>query len=192
MALDPNSLIALTKVFQHVEENLSPELFGSGDEANNAYSALLNSFGGFKRGDTSDAVAVLFALSQTSEKFRDVLDKIPEPETGAVATGINAFFARATNTFMMKLMGTIKDGAPKNVLDSLERTLIEVNREREYAILAPVTNNLDKADAFVKDKQRHIAKDKEGKLVFMAESKAWLQMVQENFPDIDFHFISEF
>lgn len=49
-----------------------------------------------------------------------------------------------------------------------------------------------KLDAFVKDKYRHLAKDKEGKLVFMAESKAWLQMVQDNFPDIDFHFISEY
>jgi peptide chain release factor 3 len=49
-----------------------------------------------------------------------------------------------------------------------------------------------KLAAFVKDKFRHIAKDKEGKLVFMAESKAWLQMVQDNFPDIHFHFISEF
>ncbi len=47
-------------------------------------------------------------------------------------------------------------------------------------------------DAFVKDKYRHIARDKEGKLVFMAESKAWLQMVQDNFPDVEFHFISEF
>ncbi|MBV6641340.1 MAG: peptide chain release factor 3 [Cyclobacteriaceae bacterium] len=49
-----------------------------------------------------------------------------------------------------------------------------------------------KLDAFVKDKYRHIARDKEGKLVFMAESKAWLQRVQDNFPDIEFHFISEF
>ncbi|MEM6642187.1 MAG: peptide chain release factor 3 [Bacteroidota bacterium] len=49
-----------------------------------------------------------------------------------------------------------------------------------------------KLDAFVKDKQRHIARDKEGQLVFMAESKAWLQMVQDNFPEISFHFISEF
>ncbi len=49
-----------------------------------------------------------------------------------------------------------------------------------------------KLDAFVKDKYRHIAKDKDGKLVFMAESKAWLQMVQDNFPEIEFHFISEF
>lgn len=45
---------------------------------------------------------------------------------------------------------------------------------------------------FIDSKQRHIARDKDGKLVFMAESRAWLQMVQDNFPDIDFHFTSEF
>lgn len=49
-----------------------------------------------------------------------------------------------------------------------------------------------KLKEFVNSKYRHIAKDKEGKLVFMAETKAWLQMVQENFPDISFHFTSEF
>lgn len=54
------------------------------------------------------------------------------------------------------------------------------------------SNDPAKLDAFVKDKYRHIARDKEGKLVFMAESKAWLQMVQDNFPGIEFHFISEF
>lgn len=45
---------------------------------------------------------------------------------------------------------------------------------------------------FIDSKYRHIAKDKDGKLVFMAESKSWLQMVEENFPEINFHFISEF
>lgn len=45
---------------------------------------------------------------------------------------------------------------------------------------------------FLDSKQRHIARDKDGKLVFMAESRAWLQMVQDNFPDINFHFTSEF
>jgi peptide chain release factor 3 len=29
-------------------------------------------------------------------------------------------------------------------------------------------------------------------LVFMAESKSWLQMVQDNYPEIEFHFTSEF
>ena len=49
-----------------------------------------------------------------------------------------------------------------------------------------------KLDEFIDSKYRHIARDKDGKLVFMAESKAWLQMVQDNFPDIDYHFTSEF
>ncbi len=47
-------------------------------------------------------------------------------------------------------------------------------------------------DEFYASKGRHIAKDKDGKLVFMAESRAWLQMVQDNFPKITFHFTSEF
>lgn len=49
-----------------------------------------------------------------------------------------------------------------------------------------------KLQEFIDSKQRHIARDKDGKLVFMAESKGWLQMVQENFPEIQFHFTSEF
>ena len=45
---------------------------------------------------------------------------------------------------------------------------------------------------FIDSKYRHIAKDKDGNWVFMAESKAWMQMVQETFPEIQFHFTSEF
>lgn len=54
------------------------------------------------------------------------------------------------------------------------------------------STNPQKLQEFIDSKQRHIARDKEGKLVFMAESKAWLQMVQDNFPEIQFHFTSEF
>ena len=49
-----------------------------------------------------------------------------------------------------------------------------------------------KLNEFVQSKLRYIARDKDGKLVFMAESRAWLQMVQDNFPEIRFHFTSEF
>lgn len=152
MILDPNSLIALTKVFQHVEANMTPEMFGSGSEAANIYSAVINSFGAFKRGETTDAVAVLFALSQTSEKFRNVLDQIPEPETGIPGQGLNAFMARGTSIFMNKLMGTIQDGAPKEVLDGLKQTIIDTNREKEYAVLRHVTSSLDAADDYLSGK----------------------------------------
>ncbi len=52
--------------------------------------------------------------------------------------------------------------------------------------------NKKKLDEFIKSKYRHIAKDKDGKLVFMAETKQWLLMVQDNFPDVEFHFTSEY
>ncbi|MDP4681019.1 MAG: peptide chain release factor 3 [Cyclobacteriaceae bacterium] len=52
--------------------------------------------------------------------------------------------------------------------------------------------NKKKMEEFIDSKIRHIARDKDGKLVFMAESKAWLQMVQDNFPEINYHFTSEF
>ncbi|HEY3429662.1 MAG TPA: peptide chain release factor 3, partial [Cyclobacteriaceae bacterium] len=54
------------------------------------------------------------------------------------------------------------------------------------------SDNPKKLQEFIDSKQRHIARDKDDKLVFMAESKGWLQMVQENFPEIQFHFTSEF
>ncbi len=54
------------------------------------------------------------------------------------------------------------------------------------------SDNQKKLNEFIDSKQRHIAKDKDGKLVFMAETKSWLQMVQDNFPEIEFHFTSEF
>ncbi len=49
-----------------------------------------------------------------------------------------------------------------------------------------------KLKEFSDSKMRHIAKDKDSKMVFMAESRSWLTMVQDNFPDVEFHFTSEF
>ena len=49
-----------------------------------------------------------------------------------------------------------------------------------------------KLKEFIRSKERYIAKDKDGKYVFMAETRAWMQMVQDNFPEINFHFTSEF
>lgn len=54
------------------------------------------------------------------------------------------------------------------------------------------SENEQKLQEFIQSKLRYIARDKEGKLVFMAESKAWLQMVHDNFPEIKFHFTSEY
>ncbi len=90
------------------------------------------------------------------------------------------------------------------VVGALQFEVIQFRLKNEYnATVDFVPQNIYKAcwissrdegklQEFIDSKQRHIARDKDGKLVFMAESKAWLQMVQDNFPEIDFHFTSEF
>jgi len=90
------------------------------------------------------------------------------------------------------------------VVGALQFEVIQFRLKNEYSATAEfVPQNIYKAcwisskseaqlAAFIDSKQRHIARDKDGKLVFMAESRAWLQMVQENFPEITFHFTSEF
>ena len=45
---------------------------------------------------------------------------------------------------------------------------------------------------FISRRKKDIAKDKDGKLVYMAESQWGLKTVQDNHPDIEFHFKSEF
>jgi peptide chain release factor 3 len=52
-------------------------------------------------------------------------------------------------------------------------------------------NSAQLAD-FKKRKNQYMAKDKQGRDVFLADSSYMLQMAQQNFEDIEFHFTSEF
>lgn len=45
---------------------------------------------------------------------------------------------------------------------------------------------------FIARRKKDLAKDKDGKLVYMAESAWGLKTVQENHPEIEFHFTSEY
>jgi peptide chain release factor 3 len=90
------------------------------------------------------------------------------------------------------------------VVGALQFEVIQFRLKNEYSASAEFAGqNIYKAcwisskdpkkfQEFLDSKQRHIARDKDDKIVFMAESRAWLQMVQDNFPEINFHFTSEF
>lgn len=90
------------------------------------------------------------------------------------------------------------------VVGALQFEVIQFRLKNEYSATAQFvpqhifkacwisSKDSKKLAEFIDSKQRHIARDKDDKLVFMAESKAWLQMVTDNFPDINFHFTSEF
>ena len=54
------------------------------------------------------------------------------------------------------------------------------------------SDNFDKMQEFIRKKANYMAKDKEGRDVYLAESKWMLQTAQTDFPEIQFHFTSEF
>jgi peptide chain release factor 3 len=56
------------------------------------------------------------------------------------------------------------------------------------------TENLEnkKYQEFLKVKQKFFANDKHGRLVFLADSEFSLKMAQQKYPEITFHFTSEF
>lgn len=54
------------------------------------------------------------------------------------------------------------------------------------------SDNTAQLEDFKRRKLQYMAKDKSGRDVFMADSSYMLQMAQDNFKDIEFHFTSEF
>ncbi|MFV0566032.1 MAG: peptide chain release factor 3 [Flavobacteriaceae bacterium] len=56
----------------------------------------------------------------------------------------------------------------------------------------PKTQKTEEYQEFKRVKQRYLATDKQGQLVFLADSAFSLQMTQQTYPNIKFHFTSEF
>ncbi len=54
------------------------------------------------------------------------------------------------------------------------------------------SDDLEELENFKKRKYQYMAKDKDGRDVFLADSSYVLQMAQEDFKNIRFHFVSEF
>lgn len=54
------------------------------------------------------------------------------------------------------------------------------------------SENEEQLQRFLQRKYQYIARDRENRLVFLADSGYVLQMAQEDFPDIQFHFNSDF
>lgn len=149
-------LISMNKMFDHIIENMSPEMFGDGQEAAQEYSAVLNAFG--KDNDQINSISVLLALSQTSSKFRQVLDQIPEPETGATGTRLqDTLTAVATKTMDTITARVHENGDAKQVMDMLATTIIEHDQDREWFMLQKVTSSLDAADKYVGGRMQALA-----------------------------------
>lgn len=68
----------------------------------------------------------------------------------------------------------------------------EFNPKKFYKACWMTTTNPQQLDQFIRAKANYIATDKDKNPVFLAETAFLLQMAQQDYPDITFHFTSDF
>ncbi len=159
--------------------------------------------GNFKIGDTVTEGEVLHFKgipSFSPEQFRYVNNADPlkykQLDKGLeqlMDEGVAQLFIKEDNN--RKIIGTV---------GALQFDVIQYRLEHEYGAKCSYEPlNLHKAcwiscsdeaalEAFRKRRQRDLARDKHGNLVYLAESAWSLKMAQENHPEVKFHFTSEF
>ena len=159
--------------------------------------------GNFKIGDTltqGEKLHFKGIPSFSPEQFRYVDNADPmkqkQLQKGLVQLmdeGVAQLFTKEINN--RKIIGTV---------GALQFEVIQYRLKHEYGASCryePV--NLYKAcwvscedkaalKEFMSRRRKDIARDKEGNLVFLAESAWMLKMAQENHPEVEFHFTSEF
>lgn len=159
--------------------------------------------GNFKIGDTltqGEMLKYKGIPSFSPELFRYVINADPmkskQLQKGLeqlTDEGVAQLFTKCTTN--AKILG---------VVGMLQFEVIQYRLNSEYSASCNFDNmNIHKAvwvdcedkkklSIFVEDKYNYMAKDKENRYVFLAESAWALQMAQEKYKDIEFHFTSEF
>jgi len=138
--------------------------------------------------------------SFSPEQFRFVLNQDPM-KSKQLAKGLNQLMDEGVAQLFTKEVGNRKI---IGTVGALQFDVIQYRLKHEYgASCAYEPINLHKAcwvscedstklNEFLSRRKRDMAKDKDGNWVFLAESAWTLKMAQENFPDVQFHFTSEF
>ena len=160
--------------------------------------------GNFKIGDTLTEGEVLSYKgipSFSPEHFRYINNADPL-KSKQLFKGIDQLMDEGVaQLFTLELNGRKVIGT----VGALQYEVIQYRLEHEYGAKCTYENlNVYKAcwieaedekneefKEFMRVKQRYLAKDKHGQLVFLADSAFSLQMTQQKYPSITFHFVSE-
>ena len=165
----------------------------------------LHDTGNFKIGDTlteGEALNYRGIPRFSPEHFRYINNSDPL-KSKQLFKGIDQLMDEGVaQLFTLELNGRKVIGT----VGALQYEVIQYRLEHEYGAKCSYENlNVHKAcwvDAadeksdefkeFIRVKQRYLAKDKQEQLVFLADSPFSLQMTQQKYPNIKFHFTSEF
>jgi len=158
--------------------------------------------GNFKIGDTlSEGEMVQFTGIPTfsPEIFKELVNKDPM-KTKQLEKGIR----QLTDEGVAQLF--TQHGGNRKIIGCVGELQFEVIQYRllqEYGASCAfvplsfykacwITGDKKKIDDFVRFKQSNVMEDKDGNLVYLAQSEWFLNTERQNNPDIEFHFTSEF
>lgn len=158
--------------------------------------------GNFKIGDTLTEGADFSFVGMPSfspEMFREVVNKDPL-KTKQLEKGIR----QLTDEGVAQLF--TQHGGNRKIIGCVGELQFEVIQYRllkeygasvEFVPLAFykacwITGDKNKVEDFVRFKQSNIMEDKDGNMVYLAQSEWFLNTERQNNPDITFHFTSEF
>jgi peptide chain release factor 3 len=159
--------------------------------------------GNFKIGDTlTEGANMQFKgiPSFSPELFRYVTNKDPM-KTKQLQKGLEQltdegvaqlFTRKVDGRKVIGTVGALQFEVIQHRLKSEYNASASFDQVNLYKALWVSSEDKKKLDAFIHDRNAHIAVDKEGRPVFLAESPWLLQMAQEKFPDVKFHVKSEF
>ena len=165
----------------------------------------LHDTGNFKIGDTlteGEKLEFKGIPSFSPEHFRYVNNADPM-KAKQLAKGLDQLMDEGVaQLFTLDLNGRKVIGT----VGALQFEVIQYRLEHEYGAkcsydnlnahkacwVQPEDANSNEFKEFKRIKQRYLAKDKKGQLVFLADSAFTVQMTQDKYPTVKLHFVSEF
>ena len=159
--------------------------------------------GNFKIGDTlteGESFTFKGIPSFSPEIFKEVINNDPM-KSKQLEKGINQLTEEGVAQLFTARMGNKKY---IGTVGELQFEVIQYRLEHEYNAVCTfqplnfykacwfTSNNKEMMDEFIRLKSNYIVWDKDKNLVFLAQTAGVLQITKDNYPDIDFHFTSEF
>jgi len=187
----PNAFFAEKK--EIVEESFPGDIVG------------LHDTGNFKIGDTLTEGEILEfkgVPSFSPEHFRYVNNADPM-KSKQLSKGLDQLMDEGVaQLFTLDLNGRKVIGT----VGALQFEVIQYRLEHEYGAICsyenvnvhkacwvePENESSDEFKEFKRVKQRYLARDKKGQLVFLADSAFTVQMTQQKYPSVKLHFVSEY
>lgn len=156
MTLDPNSLVAISELYQHVSENLTSDMLmdpnivdqqQAGELAKRKYDMLMGNAGSRKDAQGhSSMMPVFLGLSLVDDGLRDALRQMGLPKGEKHLGGTTNDWLRNTANDQLQGMSEIfaGQGKAKNVQDAIDnltkqigKTALDANSAMEQLALAP-------------------------------------------------------